>query len=392
MFANLLELLQFLEVLEVLEVLEKQESEVPTTNNKHKVTILGDSNTKDICKHLNKNENLQLTTIMTYTTEELLSYSTTQTETITKAQHILIHTGTNDLKTGEPAVEVFNRMEQATTNIRERTNAQITIITPPPIGCSTSQEVQRRKLKSIINKESNQSPLTIHEQCGLKKDGIHIDETSARLAADLIAQHINLPTQHIPRKDTQHREYNKEEGSKYKERPQERNQSQTNKYRNDQRAPATKEYDAPVDMMPHIIGREGRNMKRMEEEHKVTIYYKRNGHITIRAEAHTNIDDTINDNESKIETITRETRLYQYNNENDNRRTQEHNDTQKRERQYHQTQPDHRDGTRTRTTSTSPRRDTKSTRWTGSRRNSPDRRERSRSSSHRSHPTWNNPK
>ena len=109
-------------------VLEKQEREIATTNNKHKITILGDSNTKNIGKHLNKNENLQLTAIMTYTTEELLNYSTTQMETITKAQHIFIHTGTNDLKKGEPAVEVFNRMEQATTNIRKRTNAQITII------------------------------------------------------------------------------------------------------------------------------------------------------------------------------------------------------------------------------------------------------------------------
>ena len=110
----------------------------------YNVTMIGDSNNKAITDHMTQEDKIKLTTVTTYTTKELLEYSTTTNNKITKADHILIRMGTSDLRTNQKAEDIYDRIERATTNIANNTSTNITIITPPPIATSTPHKIERR--------------------------------------------------------------------------------------------------------------------------------------------------------------------------------------------------------------------------------------------------------
>ena len=65
----------------------------------------------------------------------------------------------------------------------------------------------------------------------------------------------------------------------------------------------------PVDMMPHIVGSEARNVVRMRNEYNVTIHYEPDGRTKITG-SQQDVDNTIQDIESTIQKRRRDTGQY----------------------------------------------------------------------------------
>ena len=192
-------------------VLEKSEGTNVNQEERKNIIILGDSNTKHIMENIESEDDLRITTTKIYTTKDLLDYSHKTPKDINEAHHILIHVGTNDLRKGEHATDIYQNLEKATNSLEEQSGAKITIITPPPIATTSDHEIQRRLLKRAITNRSHHTTITIHEECGLKADCFHIDEASGKRAALDITRHI---------KGTMKQ-------SKEKEQQKSRNQAQT---------------------------------------------------------------------------------------------------------------------------------------------------------------------
>ena len=68
-------------------------------------------------------------------------------------------------------------------------------------------------------------------------------------------------------------------------------------------------HQVPVDMMPHIVGREARNVVRMRNNYNVTIHYEPDGRTRITGNQQ-DIDNTIQDIESTIQRRRRDTGQY----------------------------------------------------------------------------------
>ena len=253
-----------------------EEKTQQTKNTEPRTTVLGDSNTRGIVEYLDKEAGMRIDQTPVYTTSQLLDRAESTSTAITEADHIIIHVGTNDIRRGMKANEIFRDLEAAAHTIRSKSEAVITIVAPPPIQTKYNHELERLKLQQKIMNETDYTPLAVHDECDLQEDNYHIDRHSARNAAKDIKHHIHQ-TDHTTKQT---------------------NNQQTKRTSRDM----TTTHQIPQDMMPHIVGKEAKNVKRMTAKHNVRIHYLEDGTIEITGKEQ-NTTKTIEDIETTIQKV-----------------------------------------------------------------------------------------
>ena len=252
----------------------KLEKTQQTKNKELRTTVLGNSNTRGIVEYLEEEAN---------TTSQLQDRAESTSTAITEADHIIIHVGTNNIRRGMKANEIFRDLEAAAHTIRSKSGAVITIEAPPPIQTAYNHELERLKLQQKIMNEMDYTPLAIHDECDLQEDNYHIDRHSARNAAKDIEHHIHQ-TDHTTKQT---------------------NNQQTKRVSRDM----TTTHQIPQDMMPHIVGKEAKNVKRMTAKHNIRIHYLEDGTIEITGREQ-NTTNTIEDIETTIQKVLDDREYY----------------------------------------------------------------------------------
>ena len=161
-----------------------------TKNKELRITILGNSNTKETVEYLAKETEMRIDPSTVYMTKQLQDRAQSSSTAITEADHIIIHVRTNDITGRRKVNNNFLDLETAAYTIRSKSEAIITIIAPPPIQTTYNHELERLRLQRKILNETDYIPVAVHDKCDLHDDNYHIDRHSARNAAKDIEQHI----------------------------------------------------------------------------------------------------------------------------------------------------------------------------------------------------------
>jgi len=220
-----------------------------TTPAKPKIMLIGDSNMYPIHEYLTQTDPHRTYEIIqgAFTTEKIIPIVKQHKTQIQNTDQVLIMVGTNNLKTRQTADKIAKDLTEAAKFTATHTMTTAKIITPPPIDVQDNDIAKQYKklinilqdqpIRPITTPKSNKLPLVNT----LKHDGIHITRTAAASIATEIMQQILTPD-------------NLDSEQKINITPRPR-------------------------AIPHIIGKNGRNIKTITDKYNVKIKIEDNNII-----------------------------------------------------------------------------------------------------------------
>ena len=228
----------------------------PTPNPTKKptiITIIGDSNTRQIIEYLNQLDTSKRYQIIDEArkAEEIIPtiQKTKHHETAKNSDQILILMGTNNLRQKDDAEKIATELIEAAKYITTTTLTTTRIITPPPIDVSNVSVIkQAKKLNNLLNDQQKKpinTPKTYRMPLNqtLKEDGYHLTNQAAKT----MAYEINSQTLTQKQATT-------EKKISYTPNPQ---------------------------SIPHIIGKKGKKIKELADTYQVKIKVQ-DGNIHIK--------------------------------------------------------------------------------------------------------------
>ncbi len=217
---------------------------------KRNILLLGDSNAGIMKPYLNTelSDKAKVDHLMKPTTVHALRWSENLEET-PKETAIIIHIGSNDLKRGDTADEITDRIQQVTDKL-DKEERQYMVCQLPPIYWEEDSEIARRqaavnatikeryKTKAIITTELD------GDRSNIADDGLHLTDLASKNAAKIIAGSVN----------------SSDLLEKKPEQPQEERQKQK-----------TDSFTTNQTIAAIIIGNQGYRVNKMKTKHNVKI-------------------------------------------------------------------------------------------------------------------------
>jgi hypothetical protein len=254
-----------------VETLENSMQGMNITKERHSLTII-DSNRRMITPYVKSDHTKWTHSNNQWTLEEIeeaLQEEVNRQE-LRKYDIVVISTTTNHLRQGESADNIAAKIRKTIITLKKINNKmRILLITPPPIITSVRQSHQQARLcETLIQMDvegveviNTQEEMMNCQEDILQMDGFHLTRAGGRITAIK----INEAIKNIARKTKIER----------RTREESVNQGEENK-REEELRQKTTIVKLDKSIAKHVIGKEGRVIRRLMDRHRV--------HIEIRAE------------------------------------------------------------------------------------------------------------
>ena len=192
------------QALKIQELETQLQHQSTTQQEKPSVTLLGDSNCRDIHPHLMRWLNQDVENVWAPTLEEARNWIDANTHSLEGTTVILL-AGTNDLKNGKDRQTEQTEHRETTKKIYD-TGANLIVMQLPPVYHPQLRHDQRQRDTEIINeiiierhgsKVARTDKISLH-RAQMRKDGLHITNESAEIMADELTQVVNETNQPTP--------------------------------------------------------------------------------------------------------------------------------------------------------------------------------------------------
>ncbi len=248
---------------------EGRQSEEPVSITRNLLVM--DSNRKQVIEHLQTDDRVWEIEREIYTLRQLEEYVRRNKAELKMRDNVVIGVGLNDMRNRTGGIEAYERLKELSKELETRDN-NVLILEVTPVrdaGKTMEIEVANACLRADKDIRTIQLPKEIEEMRIdelTKEDGYHITENVGRMIASAINKEIQ---------GTDSAEETIEETTA----PNEENQTPTDETieGNNQTRPTDSvelEMQIPTRMGPHLVGKDGRNINRLEREYIVKVATK----------------------------------------------------------------------------------------------------------------------
>ena len=256
----------------------------PTPPKKEKNLLITDSNGKYL--KLDNTTTTWTTPRNIYTTEHLQDYIVNNTETIRQQDHIIIMLGTNDIRKHTTAKDTYNKLRHCTDTITQITNAPISITQIPPTRYPLDTDIHIENTRLNLTLQTTPIPNTntiltmdmLTTPDDIESDGFHLSQTGADKISNILNSTPTPKTQTPTKQTPTNPRQNLTEPKQTPTNPRQNLTGQQTDYRkqntnlhNHLETHHTSTTKIPSDTIRHIIGREGRNINRIQRQNNTTI-------------------------------------------------------------------------------------------------------------------------
>ena len=283
---------------------------------------MGDSNATTINQHLHNKPTTTYRLKTTFNLNELHQQIQEYKDDINEYDNILILIGTNHLKLGQQASDIHRDITAITQPLDQN---KLQIIEPPRLS-NTNHEIERKTLVKL-HKNTNQKIINPYPiNLILKPDGIHLTNDTAQQTANELMRILETePTQEsqktITNKTSTSSTRPKTQQPQLSLLPQPSQQPQPQRSHQPQRSyrPPTnqptdyedhyikEEYKISNNIVPHVIGKEGKNIRHITSKNHTKAHYNTNTEtMTITGTRRRDLRETIEDIKEIVETRTQE--------------------------------------------------------------------------------------
>ena len=175
-----------------------EREEMEETQEKPILTFIGDSNSGRLLEDLKSAMNdHEITRTATMTTTDALEWSEAQPGENIDGMKILIHTGTNDIRHGSNAKQMYKNMKETIQNLEEK-GAVVWIIQIPPMFTTEKDNKEVIKYNAMLEGTNDHQLITNeiinNDRDMMERDGYHLNKRGTSTWARHIAEKINKNT------------------------------------------------------------------------------------------------------------------------------------------------------------------------------------------------------
>ncbi len=266
------------------ETTQEEESDTESTS---KNILIMDSNRKHVSNYLDRTKEDWIIEREIYTIRQLEEYVTKNNTTLKMKDNIVIGIGLNDLRNRIGGIEAYERLKAVVSQLETRDN-RILVLEITPVRDSARRleiEITNACLRADKEVESIQLPQCIEEseiEQIVMDDGFHITEKVAEIIADQISLTLNQQDKENKtiEKNTE-KTKDQQSRSKTKDKTPGRQvivkntKTPSKEERTKPQNTVEINFEIPSRMGPHLVGNEGRNIRKIEREFRVKLSTKK---------------------------------------------------------------------------------------------------------------------